>query len=178
MTDSTDRGDDLVLLPNGMVRLVFDDREIMLRRPTIGVLRERREALHALNDETSHKAAVAQGEDEARRRIAQIKVDRIHQRIEEALADDELDEALVESLYADKAKALSDLAQTDREGGRELNAWIETKRLEWARDTVGTLALADGAVADDEWPSWITDAQFAPKLIGHWRTVPSRSGGS
>lgn len=172
------RGDDVVYLPNGMVRLVFDDHEIMLGRPTIGVLRDRRESLHALNDETSRRAAEQQGADEARRRIASIRVERIQQRIDDALDADELDEALIESLYADKAKILGDVAQQDRAITREFNDWLERRRLEWAAETIRALALSKDAVPDDDdLPSWLTDAQFAPTIIGHWRTVPSRSGG-
>lgn len=181
MTDSngdTPRGDDVLLLPNGMVRLVFDDREIMLARPTIGVLRERREALHTLNDETSRRAAAEQGENEARRRIASVQIERISAKIDEALDADDLDEEAIEGLYADKAQILNRVSQEDRTTARAFNDWVERQRLEWAAGTISALAIGNGDVAPDDLPSWLTDAQFAPKIIGHWRTVPSRSGGS
>lgn len=178
-TTTEPRGDDLTLLPNGMIRLVFDDREILLRRPTIGELRARRESLHLLNDELARRAAEAQAVDEARRRIAASKVEKVSARIEEALDADELDEAAVERLYAEKATILSETSQADRTSGRDLNDWIEARRLSWAAATISGLALGgDVGLGEDELPSWITDAGFAPKVIGHWRTVPSRSGGS
>ena len=165
------------MLPNGMVRFSLEpEGEIMLRRPKIGELREMREMLHAANDKAAVRSRDLQQQGETTRRLLTAKIERIERQITEALAADEIDEGLVESLIAQKSQLNADASREDVTAGRELNEWMEQQRVEWFLATLERLAikpLPEGV----EPPPFALDATFSTELVGHWRSRPSRSGG-
>lgn len=133
--------------PDGSVVMALAEGSLRLRRPTLGEYRRLREALHDVVDRIAGEA------DEARATAREL---------DEAGAD-ETDPEVVASLTA-KARVQQ----------RQLTNRLEDLRFEWL--VYVAEVLGDRPLGVDDALPWMTQPQVAAELVGHWRSVPSRSG--
>lgn len=168
--------DGITYLPNGMVRLVVDGVEIMLRRIKLGELKQLVEQLHMNNDRITARTSV----EFAKQRTIRARLDRLHDTLQDQIdvATEAEDWDHVGQLELERAEQTAKLRQEDMAIGRETNRFADDVRFEWLRDVVSTLAVkGDVSLPDgDEVPGWLMDPTVPAKLIEHWRSVPSGSG--
>lgn len=158
---------------DGTIAAVIEGQVHRLRRPKIREFRQLVEAARDIQDQVTVRAQELQAVLE-RIRAEQQTIDA------EAEADDgdDLDER--EARSADRGQRLGKLRVRDREESSQFSDWQDELWSGWLVDTFGLLAdtpLADeGETLDDGLPVWLLSRDLPPKMIGHWRTVPSHSG--
>lgn len=164
--DETKEG--LDLRDNGTVRLYLDGTRYRLRRPRAREFRRLREAFQEAADEISDLS----DDHEAWKRTLDDAVDKRR-------ADDP------------RATMTPEERKENRERGRQQTEQVERLMFEWWAEVIEVLE-ADGRtpvlpVPDDtdsatfdrfaEMPMWMGTVPSAGRIIGHWRAVPSPSGG-
>lgn len=157
--DDTDEQDDpreeLDLRPNGTVHVWLEGVKHRLRRPRLREFRHLRESFQDAADEIQALAEEAQQFHE--RQVARLEQRRQEDPDSRLTAEEKLE---------------------DRRLSRKLTEQTEELMLGWWADVFATLTPDGHHQPDpDDLPPWLGSTQAAGKLIGHWRAVPSRSGG-
>ena len=149
-----DKGDYLDLRPNGGVHLVVDGVKHRLRSPRmrdyrklVGIWRDEAEALEAKSEEL-------QGFLEAM-----------------LTAGDEREKE-------GKPRLTEEDRATDRRLGMEIRELTEDAAIRWWTEAVATLGVTDRdrEVEADDLPVFCATVESVNDVLGHWRSVPSRSG--
>lgn len=148
-------GDQVTFLRGGGIRLDLEGRQLRLRRPSFGQLRELRLALEDLEWELEDLT------EDNRVASAKWKADA------EAIAAD----------APDRRARLAAIRAESREAARAYDAATDAAYLGWWRQAIEALS-DDGTPADDDMPSWVVNHRLVTQVLNHWRAVPLGRGAS
>jgi hypothetical protein len=154
--DAPEDKEGMDLRPNGTVHLWIEGQKFRLRRPRAGEFRKLREMFQEVADEITDLSETA-GEFERR----------LVERLEEARRTDPA------------ARPTAEERQQDRTMSREMTERTETLMFGWWQGVLAELRVNTGhPIPDpDDMPPWLGAIPSANMIIGHWRAVPSLSGG-
>lgn len=144
----TPPGDELVLNPNGTIRICIAGKCATWRCPTAGVFRKAYEGLYALDEDRDHFAA--QIDEEARAAYLEHEG--------KLLPDD------VEPELSSSHRMRIHLAALDRRG-------------EWAIDLWRSVCAKEPPALGDL-PPWMETVTFANEVLNHWQTIPKAASSS
>lgn len=170
MTDDAARP--ISLLPNGMVRIVVDDAEVMWRRPKIGELKRFDEAAGDIDEQVTRDSKAVQ----AQHFTEQERWDAAAAEFTKRLADTEdVDER--DRIRQERASAHADFQIATAKRNTDLFARRDAAWFGWWRQVDEALRMSEVGLPDDpdEWPAWLLDEELIGRLLKHWRSSPFRA---
>lgn len=168
-----ERDDGITYLPTGMVRLVLDDQEVMLRRPKLRELKALRELFQEHSDQNVMASHMAQAQVSAIDDAWRARDEQLEAAIDQATGDTRTE------LLQERARALAEARTEKRQITRALDPELEALRAAWLAEAVSTLGVKGDLPGDwEDLPAWCMDDTVAVNLLNHWTTVPSGSGPS
>jgi hypothetical protein len=153
------------LYATGGASVKVDGKTYRLRRPSMGQIKELRDALASVAD------AIRQQSDEAQiiQRLNQATGERLHEEIEQLDQKAPDFESELRRLHGE-AKALADQNLTV---GRELTNLVDESYWSWWRQVFQLLSFNG---CPETWPSWAADATAPNQIMQHWRSNPLARG--
>ncbi len=146
---------EVTYLPSGKIRLLIDDRTIVLRRPKMGEFRSLRELFYEAQDEQRQNLLD---------RISAEAQDAQEAQDAEAANDHEARMAAVKR----SMERASDLRRETSEA--------ESAYLSWSRRAVETLGGVTLEQADEDLPLYFATGTFVNAVQQHWMVCPLPSG--